>query len=135
MTFLKWSDEYSVGVREIDVQHKKLFEMLTVFYANVKTSNKNAIMNLTDQMIKYAQFHFETEEYYFEKFSYEEAEKHKKQHEDFLKKAKETKEKIENGKLVISMDITGFLKDWLLNHIKISDRKYIECFIKNGLVQ
>ncbi len=30
-------------------------------------------------------------------------------------------------------EILEYLKQWLVNHIQVTDRKYIDCFKRNGL--
>jgi hemerythrin len=40
--------------------------------------------------------------------------------------------KIEGGAIV--KDLLDFLEDWLVDHLNGQDKKYTECFNKNGLV-
>ncbi len=133
MAFLTWSDEFSVGVVELDEQHKKIFGYLNEFYDSIKSDNKKALKSLIDSLMEYALYHFRTEEKYFDKFDYEDSEFHKKEHQDFVDRVLEFKYKFESGKLVVSLTITNFLKNWIKEHIKISDKRYGKCFNSNGL--
>lgn len=36
---------------------------------------------------------------------------------------------------MVSFKITGFLKEWLKNHIQVTDQKYSDFFIDNGIKQ
>ncbi len=58
------------------------------------------------------------------KYAYPESEQHKVEHSKFIKKLNSLKSNFNKGKITISLEILNFLKDWLLNHIKISDKKY-----------
>ncbi|MFA4920411.1 MAG: hypothetical protein WC581_14380, partial [Thermodesulfovibrionales bacterium] len=58
---------------------------------------------------------------------------HKKEHEIFTKKALDVKKLFEEGSLVISLEITNFIKEWIVNHVLGSDKKYSKCFVDNGL--
>jgi hemerythrin len=42
-------------------------------------------------------------------------------------------DRVINGDYQIACDILEDLKSWLVNHIQVTDQKYIDCFIKNGL--
>ncbi len=50
--------------------------------------------------------------------------KHKEEHEAFTKKVIEFEEKFLHGSVVLSQEIIIFLKDWLLNHIQVTDKNY-----------
>lgn len=55
------------------------------------------------------------------------------EHLDFTDKAVANINKVINGDYQISGEILEYLKQWLLNHIQGTDKKYIDCFKKNGL--
>lgn len=134
MTFLSWTDELSVKIDSIDNQHKKLIDMLGDFYNNISNrSNKESISKLLMGMKNYTVMHFSTEEQYMKKFDYPEYEIHKKEHEQFVDKVKEIEEKFNSGKLVLTFEITMFLKDWLKKHILETDKKYSDFFIRHGI--
>ncbi len=133
MAFLNWSDENSVDVKEIDDQHKKLFDMINAFYDSVKADNQKALGALLNSLAEYAVYHFKTEEDYFDKFKYSDSEAHKKEHQAFVDKVLDVKSNFESGKLVISLSITSFAKKWIIEHIAHTDKKYTKCFNDNGL--
>ena len=134
MAFINWSESLSVKINSIDDQHKKLIDMINDFYDNVvNRSNNENISKLISEMKKYTIVHFNAEERYMKQFSYADYEAHKKEHDLFVSKVKDVEEKFNSGKLVMSLEITGFLKDWLKNHIQVTDKKYTDFFIKNGI--
>jgi hemerythrin len=53
----------------------------------------------------------------------------------FISKGIALEEKLKRGKLMVSFKITGFLKEWLKNHIQVTDQKYSDFFIDNGIKQ
>ena len=131
MSFIYWDDSFSVGVEIIDSQHKKLVELINNFH-NSETNLDEVVQDL----LAYINFHFKTEEKYFIDFGYQKIDEHTNQHKFYEDKIKEIykkclDEKVDEGK--ISSEIEGFIKDWILNHIKISDKEYTECFHKHGL--
>lgn len=135
MAFFNWNDDLSVKIRSIDDQHMKLIEMINDFYENIKNrSNDESIKKLITEMRKYAQNHFTQEERYMKQLNYPGFEAHKKEHDLFMSKVVELEEKFQNGKLLLTFEITGFLKDWIKQHIQIVDQKYSQFFIDKGVV-
>ncbi|MEK7549229.1 MAG: bacteriohemerythrin [Patescibacteria group bacterium] len=89
---------------------------------------------ILEEMTKYADYHFETEEKYFDLFNYEEKEIHKNQHNEYRRKTSEFYEKYKSDeKFLLSFDILDFLENWWLGHINNSDKKYIKCFNDHNL--
>ncbi len=133
MAFINWSDEYCVNVKEIDDQHKKLFDIINAFYDTMEDDSKIALGKLLNSLVEYTIYHFRTEEMYFDKLRCEDSEVHKKEHQVFVDKVHDVKNNFESGSLVISVGITRFLKKWILEHIAHTDMKYSSCFNDNGL--
>ncbi|HCT30675.1 MAG TPA: hemerythrin [Bacteroidales bacterium] len=134
MAFLNWTQSLSVKIDSIDDQHKKLFELINKFYEQVshRTNDEN-ISLLIKGMKEYTQMHFNYEEKYMQQFNYPEYTAHKREHDLFIAKVADVEEKFNKGKVVLSFEITSFLKDWIKSHIQVSDKKYTDFFIKNGI--
>lgn len=134
MAALTWTESLSVNIKSIDDQHKKLFDLINDFYENINSrSNNENILKLLDGMKQYTCKHFSNEERFMVSLNYPDYETHKKQHEVFIKKIDELENKIRSGYLVVSFEITGFLKDWIKNHIQKVDKKYSDFFIERGV--
>lgn len=131
---IKWKDEYSVGIKEIDEQHKYFITLLNDLYNAVCSSkDRNELDTLFQRLTEYAERHFATEEKYFDEFNYDGAAEHKLKHQEMRDNIK----KIENQKSGNEIDFYGnivyFLKDWLEDHLEKMDQEYEECFSKHGL--
>lgn len=125
MALLKWSDDYSVKVVEIDKQHQKLFTLINDLYdAMLARKTKEVMGKILEELKTYTVVHFSKEEKYFEKFSYPAINSHIKEHESFVAKVVEFQKGFESGKLFLSTEITTFLKEWLSHHIKVIDKQY-----------
>ncbi len=134
MPLIQWDDSLSVNVVEIDRQHQRLVEMINdLDDAMRQGKGKDALGKIVDGLIVYAATHFRTEERYFDMFGYPEANSHKKEHSEFVKKISEFKDGFEKGKLGLSIQVMNFLCDWLEKHIKEADRKYGPFFNEKGL--
>ncbi|MBI5050411.1 MAG: hemerythrin family protein [Nitrospirae bacterium] len=133
MALIKWDESFSVNVTEIDRQHKKLVNMINEFYDSLREDSKQAFHKLLNSLVDYTYYHFSTEEKYFDIYSYENSDSHKQEHKYFIEKINNVKNRMARGEFVISLEITNFLKDWLITHIKETDKKYSQCFNDNGL--
>ncbi|HAO52592.1 TPA: hemerythrin [Candidatus Magasanikbacteria bacterium] len=130
----KWKEEYSMHVQEIDQQHKKMIGMISDLFDSInKKDTKEKLGGILDELIKYAGYHFATEEKYFVLFNYENTEEHINEHHKFTAKVLDLQKKYLNHEIEISFELIDFLEDWLLYHLLESDKKYIKCFTEHGL--
>jgi len=81
----------------------------------------------------YALTHFATEETYMNEFNYPEYHDHKEEHRDFTIETIAYRDKVIKGDYQIANEILEYLKWWLVKHIHVADKKYIDCFKENGL--
>jgi hemerythrin-like metal-binding protein len=134
MGLIQWNDSFSVGVTEIDVQHRTLVSMVNSYYdAVMNKESQEGLAKLISGLESYTIKHFDLEEKYFDKFGYEGSAEHKKAHADLKTKVKELKQKVSEKKTVLSLEVGKFLTDWLTHHIKGADKKYTRCFQEHGL--
>lgn len=134
MTYMSWSPDYSVNVKEIDEQHKKLFGIINALHQALLDEKGRETQNrVIAEMIDYANTHFKTEEKYMLQFNFSWYHEHKTEHERYKKKALELKERLENVGFVSTLEILNFLKDWWEGHILKIDKNYSKLFNENGL--
>lgn len=129
-----WKPEYSVNVKEIDEEHKKLVNLIDKLYHSIYSfKTKEDLGNILNELIEFADYHFSTEEKYFEKYNYENSTEHKKEHRMFEDKVLDISKKFKNNEMEISFELIDFLEDWLLDHLVEQDQKYVKCFTEHGL--
>jgi hemerythrin len=125
MALLNWTENYSVKIKEIDTQHKKLVDIINNLHDSMKAGkSKEVLGKILEELINYTGYHFKTEEDLFDKYGYPEKNTHKRQHGDLVDQVLKFKANFDNGKSVVSIDIMNFLRDWLTQHIAGSDKKY-----------
>jgi hemerythrin len=119
-----WIGEYSVGSDLIDDQHKGLVSMTNELFRGCERHDETiAFMRAIQKAVSYAKTHFATEERFMQKANYPEYASHKKEHEDFVQVVLQQVKNFEVGTCA-PIDFALFLKNWLLNHIAVSDKKY-----------
>jgi len=135
MAAITWNKSMSVKINSIDEQHIVLIDMINDFYENISNrSNNENISRLISGMKKYTIMHFSMEEKYMQQFKYPFYETHKKEHDEFIAKVNALEEKFNSGTLIISFEITSFIKDWITKHIQHTDIQYSDFFIRNGVL-
>ena len=134
MALIEWEESMSVNVDEIDNQHQQLIDLINDLNdAMRERTAKEALGGIIENLTDYTVRHFSTEEKYFDKFGYPETAAHKKEHNGFIEKVAVFKEDFDRGKLMLSIEVIGFLKDWLVTHIKGADKKYGPFLNEKGL--
>jgi hemerythrin len=125
MAFVDWDEKYSVGIKDIDTQHKRLFDLINEFYEAVKDGKIAAgTAKVIDGLLSYTVFHFGFEERLMERYSYAGLAGQKVSHKIFTDKIAEYQARFASGKLLMTIEVTNYLKTWLTEHIMKSDMQY-----------
>lgn len=125
MAILTWDEKYSVGIAEIDGQHKRLIQMINDLHeALVAAHGRQKLGEILAQMLDYAAYHFTAEESLMVTHGYPLYGAHKREHEGFTAKALELKQRVDAKGFVLTLEVLQFLKDWLSHHILVNDLKY-----------
>lgn len=134
MDIINWKNEYSVGVAEMDGQHKKLITMINRLIADQNSlTDPKTIAELLTEMTDYAQVHFRAEEYLMAEYGYEHKSQHEKQHQTFMDETMAFCAASDIGPNILSVALLEYLKTWLVNHILEEDMQYKEFFQSKGL--
>ena len=80
---IKWSKELELGIPEIDEQHKKLIDLINLFYTEPEESKK--VERFLTELEDYINYHFSYEEAFMEKIGFPELPTHRKAHSMFKK--------------------------------------------------
>ena len=128
---VKWEPRYSLGLDEIDEQHKWLFEIINkIWQAIVDRADYLQIIVLITELEVYAQEHFSAEEALMAETGYPGMAQHKEAHLRFIERVAAEKAAAEKSRQ-LSLDLVHFLKDWLTHHILTTDRSYTDFTRKN----
>jgi hemerythrin len=136
MSFLTWDEsKMSVGVAILDKEQKKLVGMINELYEGIHSGRGDAILGqIIDRFIDQSTNHFAREERYFAETDYPDAESHKAEHRDFLNRLSLFKKKYnDEPTILLPLELVGFLKNWLVNHNLMVDRRYSAHLNMNGI--
>jgi hemerythrin len=129
----QWTEEYSVGISEIDDQHKTLFELIDRIHTGIlEHKGTAACVQVLDELIDYTRIHFGLEQSLMHMGHYPEYEAHCALHRDLVAEVESMQSKIHSGSAAISFELLHFLRNWLSKHILGEDKKYAEYFFDSG---
>lgn len=126
--WILWKSEFETGYKHVDDQHKELVKILNNLYtssldrqSDIKQSFKEAVKHTID----YASYHFAYEEKIMRAVKYEHAIEHITKHRAFSQEILRQVSIYEQGSRFVANQFVRFLRDWLLEHISIEDKKFI----------
>jgi len=122
---IKWSDEFALGIGEIDEQHKALVGMINALDASThETYSPENMRRLLDELNAYVRDHFGFEERLMAGggCSQELVTRHCGEHAYFRSVLRDLSADFENGHTSISVPLIEYLVHWLLHHIVVVDR-------------
>ena len=131
--FVEWTGELSVGIEEIDEQHKVLAGLVNEMHEAIQQRHAHEVVRgILDQLAHYTKTHFVVEESLMRILNYPLYEPHKEEHDALIAQIEELQQKLDVGKASVNFELMHFLKLWLTKHIMESDKAYSAHFIKAG---
>ena len=124
---IKWKEDYEIGVKHIDEQHEKLFEIADRAYRlltnELITDKYDKIMEILEELKEYTVFHFKSEEEYMLSIGYKKFFSHKVEHENFIKEINNLDlNEVDLNQNESVKGILEFVVDWIDNHILNQDK-------------
>ncbi|AEF86195.1 hemerythrin family protein [Treponema primitia ZAS-2] len=123
---VKWSPTYSIGIRIVDEQHQGLIRLTNELFISCLKGGEVAnarFLKTIRETVQYVQFHFATEEAIQKRVHYPDYAAHKKEHESFVKEVLLSVAEFNSGKKFLPNKFAKYLRDWVLTHIAVSDKK------------
>ncbi len=129
MVTLEWSSKYETGNPEIDAQHQIFVRIINKL---IKTKNNNGdkrfIESLCSELLKYAEFHFCSEENIMLEHNYPQYIEHRKEHERVLSELRNRLFSLQYEYIDFA-NIETFIIEWFNKHTLSEDvklAKYID---------
>ena len=134
MERIHFTEDMVLGIAQMDDQHRKLIEIINgLNAASQEGKDREGVIRALQAMENYIDIHFMAEEMIMEECGFAGMEDHRKQHRAFVAKVREFSGKFQTGNELVPADLLAFLADWLIDHIKGEDPKYVPCFKAHGL--
>jgi hemerythrin len=134
MALFAWSEKYSVNIREIDEQHKKMIGMVGQLHEAMRQGKGKQVLDETlRNLIQYTKTHFGAEELLMKAHGYPEYESHKAKHDSMTRKVAGIHKEYQNGKTTLTVEVMTFLENWVDKHIMGTDKQYAPFLNGKGL--
>lgn len=131
---IEWTDKFRTGVEKLDNQHKELIELVNELQRRItKGGGKEEIGKVIDSIYEHKLNHFADEERLMLDHNYPDYEVHAQKHREMLEKLSKFKEDLASGNNMVTVELVGYLSDWLADHICGADTQYGPFFNDRGV--
>lgn len=123
---MPWSPALSIGVAQIDAQHKTLVEQADKLFDASKTNQgKERVGELLNFLEDYTKKHFADEEKYMLSIGYPGYSEQKAAHTEFIKQIAKLRGDYaaSGGNLLVILNANQLVVQWLTQHISNMDKK------------
>jgi hemerythrin len=125
MSYIEWSDKYSVGNDMVDTQHQKLMDIINRYHDALEAKRpRTELVKIFDEVADYAIYHFRDEEALMERIQFPKMARHKVIHKQLIEQIGKLRAELVSGVAEIEQQIRFFLKNWLTAHIVGIDTQY-----------
>jgi hemerythrin len=129
-----WMKSLSVGIDDIDGQHRRLFEIMEEVMEVLRGGSDNRKVEKTiNSLLEYTEDHFTFEEELLTSNDYPELVGHKAFHKEFIDNLNNLKidsQKGDSDPADLEKRIHKFLAVWFREHIRVEDRKYAKFLVE-----
>lgn len=123
---VEWKAIYAIDVKDIDEQHRYLFELGNqVYHLAMSGEDVNEqIQHIVEQLEHYTLEHLNYEEGLMASLNYPERVKHGQEHERFRTQLTAIKADMqEQSNIEAKMQLILFITDWIAKHIMLADQE------------
>ena len=124
---VEWTERLSVGVAEIDEQHRELYRRINLFLQSLaEKRGKDELRPLVAYLEEYVREHFAAEQQMMELSGYAHLGDHMIAHHWFEDEYRRLVEHLDKDgvTLGIARDLVGLLVTWLDSHLETTDRQF-----------
>jgi hemerythrin len=116
--FVEWRESYSVGVQDIDHQHRFLILKILDLQEAMASGTTGAILTpLVHNLVTYTRYHFSYEARLYAERGYGGIRRHLELHAELARQVTELGISLKNNKLRTGAPVMAFLQHWLVDHI------------------
>jgi len=129
MPLYTWGPSYELSVDFIDAQHKQLVDIVNRLHDAMRSGHgKDILSSVLDELMSYTKRHFADEERWYVQNKLPAIADHRKLHANFVHQVMDIRRKFDGGSATVTPEILKVLGDWLINHIKGTDKQAtLEC--------
>lgn len=129
MPKMQWTEAMSVGLPELDADHRELIRIINLLDEAPESEGRNeTLRQALVALQRYAEYHFAREEKVMAVCGYPNIEEHKAEHRAFVRQLgtfnQQFTEDSAGAAQVVHTKLRRYLQDWLKHHILVEDMAY-----------
>lgn len=129
MAYMQWTEAMSVGLPELDDDHRILIAVINRLAADTgEGAAADVVGRSLVTLTRYAEYHFEREQRVMEACGFPELDSHIEEHREFVGWVREAERRYDTTPADTAAELHGevlaFLKNWLNHHILLQDMAY-----------
>ncbi len=129
MRLMKWTPAMSVGVPELDADHRVLIKIINELALNSENPARTKVLRqCLYALLRYAEFHFGREEKVMVACGFPAFDHHKEEHDAFIWQMQDLARHFDDDVLpaaeIVNYELNEYLKDWCSHNILIEDMAY-----------
>ena len=130
-----WNDDqHSVGIPEIDADHRAVFRMAEDLHDAISNGTAHdGLDGLLARLTSYSKFHFPMEESMMRQTGFPACAEHEREHESFSLRISQIRTVKRKADMEAAAALMGLLRIWLEHHICGEDRRVVEHYKRQEL--
>lgn len=124
MKDIVWDRILTIGIDEIDDDHRRLIELFNILNHSVtEGEDPQYLAAVLEELINCTVWHFSHEERLMLKYAYPGFAEHKAEHQELIESARHLQQKTLQADRLVATEDLEFLERWLTEHILSTDMK------------
>jgi hemerythrin-like metal-binding protein len=124
MSLIEWRDEYSVGIADVDHEHREMIDLINAVHDSIeKNASAEEIADFLGDIYTRIAAHFALEERVMRERAYDEFEDHKEDHERLLDEIRDIMDFHETDGYYSDKDLADQLNRWFSQHFQTRDAR------------
>ena len=124
MSLITWKEEFSVGVAEVDFEHRELIELINSLHSSARPgAGRDAVIESLGEIFAQIASHFALEEKMMRASLYPLFLEHKQDHETLLDELRDIMDEVEDDGEYDEAQLSTDLERWFGDHFKTHDAK------------
>jgi len=137
MPLMQWCPDMSVGVEDLDADHRRLVALLNEAHDAILAGTAGTLLApALDRLAAYCRDHFAREEALMEACGFPELAAHRAEHAELASRVHGLRDRLLGGSVEnLNMELLVLFKTWLTSHIRVSDARYKPYLRRSGLAR
>jgi hemerythrin len=124
MSVLQWRQEFSVGIEEVDHEHRELINLIRGLQEHLaEGADTEQVIDVLGEIYAQIAAHFALEEKMMRRTHYPSLADHKEDHETLLDDLRDIMDEVEDDGTLDQAQLTDDLDRWFSDHFRTHDAK------------